>query len=252
MSSTPGIVFLHGAGLGSWIFDEVIPHIPHPVLALNFPNRKNETDANKSLSLEGYVYPIVQDINDWDEYKLVIVAHSIGGIVGLKVAEALQEKVIGFIAVSAPIPKNGGSFLSCFPFFKRIIISALMKIAGSKPPATAIKEGLCNDLTEAQTQKIINQFTPESTLLYTQKSFAKVPEAAKLYIKTNNDKEIPVELQERFAKNLNANTISINTGHLPMLSQPKQFASIINKFISDLSNEQVAHIAHQNRDSEKD
>ena len=235
MSNTPGIVFLHGAGLGSWLFDDVLPFIPHPVLALNFPNRDNETDANKSLSLEGYVYPTVQEINDWGHDKLVIVAHSIGGIVGLKVAEALQERVIGFIAVSAPIPKNGGSFLSCFPFFKRIIISALMKIVGTKPPAAAIKEGLCNELTEAQTQKIINRFTPESTLLYFQKSFAKIPGGMKLYIKTSKDKEIPLELQERFAENFQAtNTISIDSGHLPMLSHPQQFAAIIDKFVSDL------------------
>jgi pimeloyl-ACP methyl ester carboxylesterase len=247
MSNTPGIVFIHGAGLGSWIFDEVLPFIPYPVLSINFPNRNNETDANKSLSLEGYVYPIVQEINDWNQGKLVIVAHSIGGIVGLKVAEALEEKVVGFIAVSTPIPKNGGSFLSCFPFFKRIIISALMKIVGTKPPAAAIKESLCNDLTEAQTQKVINRFTPESTLLYTQKSFAKMPGATKLFIKTNEDKEISAELQEHFAENLKAaNTISINSGHLPMLSQPQQFAAILNDFMSSLSYKNVVLSAHHN------
>lgn len=246
MSNTPGIVFLHGAGLGSWIFDEVLPFIPHPVLAVNFPNRNNETDANKSLSLEGYLYPVVQEINDWDQDKIVIVAHSIGGVVGLKLAEALPEKIVGFIAVSAPIPKNGSSFLSCFPFFKRIVISALMKIVGTKPPAAAIKEGLCNDLTEKQTQKIINRFTPESTLLYTQKTFAKIPGCSKLYIKTIKDKEISSELQERFAENLKAsNTISINSGHLPMLSHPQQFAAIINNFISGLSNKNVPLSHHQ-------
>jgi pimeloyl-ACP methyl ester carboxylesterase len=235
MNDTPGIVFLHGAGLGSWIFDDVLPFIHQPVLGINFPYRGNQTDANKSLSLEGYIHPIVQEINDWNQEKFIIVSHSIGGIVGLKVAEVLQNKVAGFVAVSAPVPKNGGSFLSCFPFPKNIIISVLMKAVGTKPPASIIKKSLCNGLTDEQTQKIVNRFTPESTLLYTQKSYAKIPAVVRLYIKTIHDKEIPVELQERFAKNLKAhNIISIDSGHLPMLSHPQQFAAIIDKFVSDL------------------
>jgi hypothetical protein len=41
-----------------------------------------------------------------------------------------------------------------------------MFIHGTKPPESAIRQGLCNDLTNDQANEIVNSFATESLHLY--------------------------------------------------------------------------------------
>jgi pimeloyl-ACP methyl ester carboxylesterase len=71
-------------------------------------------DEKNQLTLEGYMAYIKQQIEGWEVDKFVIVAHSIGGLLGLKLADLFHDRLVGFVAVGAAIPKNEGSF---YPFF---------------------------------------------------------------------------------------------------------------------------------------
>lgn len=83
--------------------------------------------------------------------------------------------------------------------------------------------------------KIVNEFTPETKALYTTKINFSLRETKRLYIKLSNDKSMPNALQDRMAKNLKANKIEImSSGHLPMISKPKEFAVILREFAYEL------------------
>jgi hypothetical protein len=46
---------------------------------------------------------------------------------------------------------------------------------------------------------------------------------------------MPSDLQDRMAKNLNANKIlTLDSGHLPMISKAKQLAIILSEFVSEV------------------
>jgi len=46
---------------------------------------------------------------------------------------------------------------------------------------------------------------------------------------------MPTDLQDEMAKKLNATEIQIiNSGHLPMLSKPKELADILSDFINEI------------------
>lgn len=101
---------------------------------------------------------------------MIIIAHSIGGLIGLRIAECFKDKIIGFVGIGSAIPKNGNSFVSCLSFPQKLIVPLIMKLAGTKPPKSAIKNGLCNDLNPSQAEKVVKNFTAESRCLYTKKS----------------------------------------------------------------------------------
>ncbi|AXT59183.1 alpha/beta hydrolase [Aquimarina sp. AD10] len=227
-----GILFIHGAGLGKYIWNDLVANLNYSSISIEFPNRNSKDRTNSFLSLEDYVSKAISDIENYEKQKIIIITHSIGGIIGLRIAEHLKDKAIGFIAIGSAIPKNGKSFVSCLPFPQKIIIPLLMRLAGTKPPKSAIEKGLCNDLTQDQTKKIIQKFTAESRNLYTQNSNTKIPSIKKLYIKLTNDKELSISVQKRMAKNLNCeNIVALESGHLPMLSVPKKLTEILNEFI---------------------
>lgn len=233
MNKNIGIVFIHGAGLNGSIWDNLIKEINIPSLTIDFPSKKIEGKAIDSLTFDDYVSGVTNQIKGWKKDNFIIVAHSIGACVGLKVSDNFKNELKGFVAVGSVIPKNGYSFISSLPFPQKLIMPIILKIFGTKPPQKSIESELCNNLTAEQTIKIVNEFTPEAKALYTTRIYFNLPDADRIYIKLTNDKSMPATLQEKMAKNLNANKIiALESGHLPMMSKPEQLAIFLNDFIN--------------------
>ncbi|MEX2485254.1 MAG: alpha/beta hydrolase, partial [Brumimicrobium sp.] len=93
MNNTIGMVFIHGAGLNSSIWNDLKEKIQNPVLTIEFPNRKLESNLNAKLTFDEYVVRSTTEIRNWQKDKFIIVAHSIGALVGLKVAEQFKNEL---------------------------------------------------------------------------------------------------------------------------------------------------------------
>lgn len=230
-----GFVFVHGAGLGSQIWSSVVKGLDHPALLLEFPLRESSADSGSSLTLEDYVVHMKKQVNEWSTPRFVIVAHSLGGVLALRLASEFADRVAGFVAIGAAIPKNGGSFVSVLPFPKRMIMSAIMRRWGTKPPESVIRAGLCNDLSEDQTTEIVKGFIPEAVRVYTDRVNAGVPLVPKLYVKLTEDKEFHPSLQNKMIANLSPQSVQhLQAGHLPMISSPDHLRQLLRSFLNSL------------------
>ena len=238
MKQKIGVVFLNGAGLNSSIWNDLKGKIPNPILLINFPNRKTEGNLNAKLTFDNYVNGAVTEVKSWGHSHFIIVAHSIGACVGLKVAEQFKKELVGFVAISSVIPESGQSFVSSLPFPQKLLLPILMTLFGTKPPKKSIANELCNDLPSVTTSKIVTEFTPEAKALYTTKISFDLPNTKRLYIKLTNDNSMPVELQDNMARNLESTKIeSIGSGHLAMLSKPNELAAILSNFVNEVTKE---------------
>ncbi|MEP3209713.1 MAG: alpha/beta hydrolase [Maribacter sp.] len=232
MKEELGILFIHGAGLGNYIWNDLKSNLKYSTLMIEFPNRNTGDKTNSKLSFEDYVTKAISNTASFEKQKVIVITHSIGGLIGLRIAEYLKSKTIGFVGIGSAIPDNGKSFVSCLPFPQRLILPLVMQFAGTKPPKSVIEKGLCNDLNPFQVKEVVEKFTAESKRLYTDNSKIKIPNVNKLYVELINDKEFPVSVQKKMAKNLNCkNIVTLESGHLPMLSVPEKLAEILNQFI---------------------
>lgn len=235
MDNTIGIVFINGAGLNSSLWNDLKGKFQNPVLTIEFPNRKSESNLNAKLTFDEYVTKSTTEIKNWQKENFIIVAHSIGAFIGLKVAEQFKNELKGFVAISSVIPNSGQSFVSSLPFPQKLLLPILLTLFGTKPPKKSIENELCNDLTNEQTLKIVNEFTSETKALYTTKISYDLPNTRRLYIKLINDKSMPTDLQDKMAKNLNATKVeTLNSGHLPMVSRPNELAVILSDFVNEI------------------
>jgi len=230
-----GVVFINGAGLESRIWSKVVAGLEHPSLLVDFPLRKSAVDARSRLSMEDYVMHMKRQVDEWGIHKLVLVAHSLGGVLALKLAAQLTDRLAGFVAVGAAIPKNGGSFLSVLPFPKRMVMSAFLRTLGTKPPESAIRAGLCHDLSPDHAAEITKGFIPEAIRVYTDRIGVSAPNVPRLYVKLTNDKELSPSLQDQMISNLSPQFVrSLETGHLPMLSDPDGLRVILEDFMKNV------------------
>lgn len=226
-----GFVFIHGAGLKSGVWSKVVEGFQHPCLLMEFPLREGAMETRRDLSLDDYVKHMKRQIDAWKTRKFVIVAHSLGGVLAQKLTSLFPDRLAGIVAVGAAIPKNGGSFLSIFPFPQKLVLSIILRISGTKPPESAIRKGLCSDLTPEQAAEIVHGFVPESVRVFTDRIHMTVPHVPKLYVKLTNDKELSPSLQKQMIANFSPQVVhSLDTGHLPMISDPGGLRSILEDF----------------------
>lgn len=236
MNDRIGVVFIHGAGLKGEVWKETASYIEAPSLLIDLPMRSGKDEERCKLTFRDYCAEVTRQIDSWPVRRFVIVAHSIGGVIALRLAEDLKDRVAGLIAVSAAVPRSGGSFLSSLPLLKRMIFTAVIRLAGTQPPGSAIRSGLCNDLSPAQSDAVVNGFVPEAKRLYFDRTDASIPAIPKYYIKLMKDQEFTPEFQNRMAANLFANrVIELQAGHLPMLSNPAGLGGLLQELLNELS-----------------
>ena len=232
MNATPdnqdiGIIFLSGAGLQGWIWDNVRERIAAPTMTIDF------SGLDKNSSLADYVNTAAKQANQFSAAKIIIVGHSIGGVVGSELAKKLGERLAGFIGVCAVIPEPGKAYLSVFPLPQRLMMQLIFNLAGTRPPESMIKKGLCEGVNNEDADRVVKDFRQEAVRLYTDStSITPLPTCPNLYISTSADKNLPLVLQERIAKNLsNTTVVTVDSGHLPMISHPAEVATYINNFL---------------------
>ncbi|MFC7449576.1 alpha/beta fold hydrolase [Rhodococcus daqingensis] len=218
--STP-IVFLSGAGLPAWIWDEVRASLPVDSVVAAYPKQAGAT-------LRDYAEAVLAQAPDGE---FTVVAHSIGGVVASEVAAVAPTRVGGLLAVAASVPSAGRSFLGALPAPQRHIVGLIMRVAGTRPPEKAIRSGLCAGLGEDEVARIVADFAPESQRLYRDRVSARVFPARAGYVVTTADKEFPAALQGRYAAELGAGwRREMATGHLPMLQEPAALSQILKEF----------------------
>lgn len=219
------ILFLGGAGLSPWIWDEVRDQLTADSRVA--PRPSGHSDA----SLLAYAEAAVEAAPPG---RFAIVAHSSGGVIGAEIARLAPSRVTAFLAISAVIPPAGGSFVSAMPIPNRWVLAAATRLVGTRPPAKAIRRGLGDGLPDEVTQRIVTEFTPESAGLYLDRTGHHVWAGRRGFLLTTQDKELPPGLQRRFARQLGADWFEeIATGHLPMLQDPKATADAIDRFLAE-------------------
>jgi pimeloyl-ACP methyl ester carboxylesterase len=216
------LLLLSGAGLPAWIWTDSIG-----ALGESFPAAVAQRPSNDNATLRDYALAALESA-PWDNF--VIVAHSLGGVVGAELVRHAPERVSAFLGVSAVIPRPGASFVTSMPLPNRIILSLAMRISGTRPPDSALRK-LAAGVDEGAAKRLIDEFAPESLNVYTDKLQGHAFPAKRGYISTNQDNELPENLQKRFVSNLDPTwQDSMSTGHLPMLEAPADFAENVQLF----------------------
>src|SRR4030095_14149811 len=97
------LILLHGAALGSWIWDRVLPHLLLPARALDLPGRGDGTPPGE-VTIEQSIELVMQHIGE----NTAIVGHSFGAMIALAAAARKRASVI---AVGGVAPESGKPFL---------------------------------------------------------------------------------------------------------------------------------------------
>jgi len=235
-----GVLLIHGAHHGAWLWDDMAPLLELPYLAVSLPGRAGAASPPASLgslTLGDLIASAAADLDStgWD--RAVIVGHSLGGAVAAGLAARAPERTHHLLLIAANVPDPGGCALDSWPHGLRWLPRAALALrpGGSRAPLTMssrrARNGLANDLDEAQARWLLGRLVPDTPGFLT----SAMPDTAipsglpRSYLVTRRDRIHKPRRQVAAAAHLGATIIEIDSGHDPMLAQPGALAAIINK-----------------------
>ena len=232
-----GFVFLHGAGLGGWIWSGVIEKLSAPCLALDLPGRLVESSERLSLN-ENRDY-VLEKIQEFECKKILLVAHSVSGALALSLIERLPDSIHSLVMVGAGVPAPGKSYAHSLPLISRLFLKTLyfFKPNGLLPPPGLVQKALCTDLSINDTKQVLDNLVVEHPGLF----LDPVPDSAlphdlrRVYIILDKDQsDLKPALQKRMAATLEATIVHhLPTGHLPMLSVPRGLVELLKEELEE-------------------
>lgn len=233
-----GYVFIPGGGMSSWLWRDLIQYIDVPYIAIDSRLKVNTASNRKEALTSDCVDHIVERIEEANLEKVILVGHSIAGLLAALVAKQIPEKIAHIIYIAANIPKNGTAAIDTLPLEQRaeIEIGIRMTVDYDYIPHKAMEERMrtlfCNTCSEEIIEYVLEQnFSSEPlNLLFEKVSWDGFPDLPQTYIRLLKDRTVSPELQTEIMKHLNVqDSVEIESDHLVMLSHPKELGEVLRK-----------------------
>ncbi len=231
-------VLLHGAWHASWCWEVVIPLLTkhgHTVFAPDLPGHGQDTTPFASITLTTYVNKIITIVESCTK-PVILVGHSMAGVIISQVAEYIPEKIAQLIYVAAFIPEDQESLSQTAKKSRFPGISTEMKINEDKNEITLKKTQRLNELffntcSQFDTDKAISLLQKEPFRPFVEPislSKDKFGRVNKLYAACLRDEVLKPEDQKRMYEKVGANVVMlVNADHSPFYSSPLELAAII-------------------------
>jgi len=208
-----------------------------PVIANLRADGYNVTAVQLPLTSLADDVAVVQRALAREDGKTLLVGHSYGGVV---ITEAgVDPKVAGLVYVSAFAPDAGESALSlnktapATPIGADLVPDAagFLKLSNAGVAADFAQDlSPTAQITIAATQGPISAPNALSAAV-THVAWKSVPT---WYVVAGNDRAIAPALEATMAKRMNATTLTLQSGHLAMLSHPTDVSGFVEKAASSL------------------
>lgn len=193
----------------------------------------------RSLSLKKYV-SFVRDYLAALDAPVLLLGHSMSGMVISQVAEDLPERVSRLVYLSAYLPADGQSLFDVIAANRGdeapTAIETAMQLSADKRSygidERAIAPLFYNRCPDTLRQRIPRHFPPQASLPFTGRvslSEERFGAVARSYVCCHDDKVIPVRHQRRMlARQPCDEMLQLDADHSPFLSCPDTLAAILH------------------------
>jgi pimeloyl-ACP methyl ester carboxylesterase len=230
------IVLVHGAWSDASCWAAVTPLLKaqgYDVIAVNLPGHGKDNTSFASISLQSYVDLVTKAIGS--RTNVILVGHSLGGIIISQVAEAIPTQIKELVYVAAFLPKDGESLLSIAKADAGSHANKYLQVDQAHGAASIEKDGFADVFAADAPQPILDNLVanskpePLAPLATPVKlSDANFGSVKKSYVYTINDHTLSYPLQQSLVANGGVTRVfALPSSHNPFYSMPGVLAAII-------------------------
>jgi pimeloyl-ACP methyl ester carboxylesterase len=229
-------MLIHGAWHSSWCWQKVVPLLEnqgHAVISPDLPGH-GSSDNPDSISLGTYTRFVVDLIREQAE-PVILVGHSMSGIVISQVAEQIPGKIRRMVYLSAYLLQDGQTMFEMAKKDSEGLVFTNLEVSRNRKTArikeTVLRDAFYNDCSNedfyfARNKLVPQPLAPISTPIHiTKERWGRVPRS---YIECSMDRAITISMQQEMHTNITCESVSrLESGHSPFLSVPEKLAEIL-------------------------
>ncbi len=234
-------VIVHGAWSGAWAWDSVAAGLKakgQSVTVVELPAHGDDQTSISAATFDSYTAKVGSAV-DAAGGPVILVGHSMGGMVISEVAEQRADKIDKLVYVAAFLPKDGDSLLALAQtdadsHLGSAPLEVDMTAGTADVPMDKLDDVFCADCSTTELQSLHAHYRTEplaplaATVHLTAGSFGAV---AKYYVYTTQDHAVSYTLQQKMTTGVSiVATASVDTSHSPFLSNPDLLVSTLLGF----------------------
>jgi pimeloyl-ACP methyl ester carboxylesterase len=224
---------------GAWCWKNVIPLIEkegHKAFTPDLPGHGEDKRPITEITLQAYTDRVCQILDEQSDL-VILVGHSMGGVVITQTAEYRPEKIKKLVYVTGFLLQNGEFLLQHAEHDSEALVLPNLIMSEDQSYATvkeeALKQAFYADCSDEDVEFAKSRLVPQAAAPFatpvstSEENFGRVPRA---YIHCLQDKAISPSIQEKLFKALPCEKIiSMNTSHSPFFSAPEE---LVNHLLS--------------------
>ena len=237
-SKNLNFVLVHGAWHGAWCWEKVVPllsDLGHQVHTLDLPGLGDDQTPLAEVSLDSYVAKVCELINNLSE-PVVLVGHSMGGMVITQVAEIIPDRIDTLIYLTAFSPKHGETLLQ-YALIDESDVAKHKQVFEEEGyflvAEDKIQKCFYDLCSQEDADNAIKRLRPQALapiatpLRLSEEKYGTV---RRCYIKCSQDRAITPDMQDILRANARLDkSLSLDTDHSPFYSCPQD---LVEAFIS--------------------
>lgn len=234
----PALVLIHGGGLAADSWDLTVEEIRRQapeltVLAVDMPGRRSKPGDLREITIGDYVDSLVDDIESAGMKDIVVVGHSMGGLMVPGVVTKLgAQRVREMVFAAAFVPREGSSIAEGTPWIIRMVARRIAKRNMPTPTPKWMSRFLfLNGVPAHRREFMANKLYAESLRIITEKVTRRGMPAdiPRTWILTRRDRALAPKVQRTYVAGLGGvqALVEIDTCHMLMVSEPERLAQIL-------------------------
>jgi pimeloyl-ACP methyl ester carboxylesterase len=237
-------VFIHGGGSTARFWDRLLPVLDRPALTVDLPGRNGKPGDFATLSVEDEVTSVLADIAAAHlDGRIVVVAHSSGGLVVPGVVAGLGDRVAHVVLSAALVPAEGGCGIDCMkPRHREGLVASVeqarrdgtvITLPGPPDDPESFRNAYGGDPLDDDTLAFMvdpARCVPDTVNHYFQPVHWSIArDVPVVYVLNERDRPVPSETQEQMVTHLPRapHVVRLDTGHVPAVTHPEELAKLL-------------------------
>jgi pimeloyl-ACP methyl ester carboxylesterase len=222
-----GVILVHGGTCAADIWDEVVPLLEFPVVAVDLPGRGSNPADLASVTLDDCVDTVIAaaDANGWT--TVAHVGHSLGGVTITETGFRHPDRVLSVVYLGAlvPTPETTAARL--------VTGDDLPDGVMSRMPEEMTRHLFGNDLDDERWATVAARLVDDAQAIINARVSGLPLGAHRVYIGMTDDVPVPPALVDAMVPVLgpDLDRRTIEAGHMVMNSQPDTLAAVLAEVV---------------------